>query len=129
MSRLVYMWNAYFFCYHFSTGLRSTDGNVRCGSLTNALELGLEFCFLVAIANVEEKIRVTALRELRGWNSSANAQYSRGSFSWLLTPDHPLVVTVIPTTHCDCCTLCHIKVVADLPTWCHGKNINFALDK
>jgi hypothetical protein len=102
---------------------------VRCGSLTNALELGLEFCFLVAIANVEEKIRVTALRELRGWNSSANAQHSRRSFSWLLTPDHPLVVNVIPTTHCDCCTLCHINLVADVPSWRHGKNIHFALDK
>jgi hypothetical protein len=38
-------------------------------------------------------------------------------------------VNVVPTTHCDFCTLCHINVDADLPTWCHGKNIHFALDK
>jgi hypothetical protein len=30
-------------------------------------------------------------------------------------------VNVIPTSHCDCCTLCHINVDVDLPTWCHGK--------
>lgn len=52
--------------------------------LTDALEFSLEVFLVPAVGNVEEEVRVFALKKLRGWDGSTDTHHrSRAICSWL----------------------------------------------
>ena len=52
--------------------------------LTDALEFSLEILLVSTVGDVEEEVRVFALKKLRGWDGSTDTHHrSRAICSWL----------------------------------------------